>query len=263
MDTKGIHVHFHPDEREFVDRVTDWVEQVADKHIVKQTDFLDPRQQHILDMLVRRNSLCHSKVDGGQPATERKRALIGRDYLDLEQEPAQVSLLEIRSDDIKFRDLQHGDFLGALLGLGIKRGKVGDIHYHADKAVCHVFVAAEIAEFIRLQLSQVHKVHVLTEIVASEKFESADKLLEEQVLSVASLRLDGIVSDVIRLSRAKTLPPIKAGRCRVNWRVVEDPSYLLKAGDVVSLQGFGRFEVLEVVGQSKSGRFRLRVGKYR
>ncbi|MOA60324.1 S4 domain protein [compost metagenome] len=79
---------------------------------------------------------------------------------------------------------------------------------------------------------------------------------------MASLRLDGIVSDVFRLSRSKVLVPIKAGRCRVNWKTEEDPSKQLKAGDMVALQGFGRFKVLETDGVTKKGRLRVRIGKF-
>ena len=82
-------------------------------------------------------------------------------------------------------------------------------------------------------------------------------------LSVASMRLDGIVSDVCRLSRAKALVPIQAGRCRVNFKTESDPSKPLKEGDVVSLQGFGRFRVLEVEGVNKKGRTRVKIGKYK
>ncbi|MNI61845.1 hypothetical protein D3C73_1171350 [compost metagenome] len=76
------------------------------------------------------------------------------------------------------------------------------------------------------------------------------------------MRMDGIISDVFRLSRAKVLVPIQAGRCRVNWKQEEDPSKPLKQGDVISLQGFGRFKVIEVEGVSKKGRIRVKIGKY-
>lgn len=263
MNKSAIHMHFHPDEREFVDRVMDWTEQVEDRHIVKQTDFLDPRQAFIVETLVKRSAECQVKFDGGGQHTERMRAIIARDYVELDREPASVVLIQISSEDTKFASLEHGDFLGALLGLGIKRGKIGDIHIHADKAICHVLVAAEISDFIHMQLNQVHRVQVSTEVASLQQFESVEKQFDEMMLSVASMRLDGIVSDVVRLSRAKVLAPIKAGRCRVNWRVTEDPSALVKEGDVISLQGFGRFQVLEVVGNSKSGRMRVRVGKFR
>lgn len=261
VDLKSIQAHFHPDERPFVERVMDWIDQVEIKHTVKVTDFLDPRQRYIVQTLVRRNAQVESREAGGYADAERARVILAQDYVPLEHEDAGLALIEIRAADEKFAGLQHGDFLGALLGLGIVRGKVGDIHYHPDKGVCYVFVASEIADFIRLQLNQVHRVHVSTAVVDVSAFEPIPVDYEEMMLSVASLRLDGIVSDVVRMSRAKVLAPIKAGRCKVNWRVTEDPSAPLQEGDVVSLQGFGRFKILEVIGNSKSGRIRLRVGK--
>lgn len=260
-DLQAIQAHFHPDERPFVERVMDWVEQVEEKHVVKVTDFLDPRQRFIVETLVRRSHLVNLREEGGYPEAERARVIVAQEYVAIHDEDAGIALIEIRATDEKFSSLQHGDFLGALLGLGIVRGKIGDIHYHPDKGVCYVFVAAEIADFIRLQLAQVHRVHVRTEVVDHRTFEPVQVQYEEMMVSVASLRLDGIVSDVVRMSRAKVLAPIKAGRCKVNWRVVEDPSATLLEGDVVSLQGYGRFKVLEVIGNSKSGRIRMRIGK--
>jgi RNA-binding protein YlmH len=121
----------------------------------------------------------------------------------------------------------------------------------------------DISDYLHLNLQQVHRVHVQTEILPLQLFQPSRETLEEMSLSVASLRMDGIASDVFRLSRAKALLPIKAGRCRVNWKVEEDPSKPLKEGDLVSMQGFGRFKVLRVEGTSKSGRLRMKIGKYK
>jgi RNA-binding protein YlmH len=59
------------------------------------------------------------------------------------------------------------------------------------------------------------------------------------------------------------LTPIKSGKCRVNWKVEEDPSKPLKDGDMVSVQGLGRFKVLVIEGLSKKGRVRLTIGHYK
>ena len=52
------------------------------------------------------------------------------------------------------------------------------------------------------------------------------------------------------------------GRCRINWKVEEDPSAPLKEGDVVSMQGLGRFKVLTVEGVTKKGGIRVKIGKF-
>ncbi|MFD2612824.1 YlmH family RNA-binding protein [Paenibacillus gansuensis] len=255
-----IHVHFHPDERGFVDRASEWIERAAENHQVKLTDFLDPRQAVILESLANRSGNVVYRLDGGYEEAERRRAVIAPDYRDPDDIPASISVLSITSDDSKITDLQHGDYMGSILSLGIKRDKIGDIHVHDTG--CHILVSDDIVSYFHLQLQQVHRVHVLTEILPADRLKTAEVKFEELNLSVASLRLDGIVSDVYRLSRTKILAPIQAGRCRVNWKVEENPSKQLKEGDVVSLQGFGRFKVLEIEGMTKKGRVRVKIGKY-
>lgn len=257
---KDIYAHFHPDERHFVDKAWEWVERAAEQHAVKRTDFLDPRQAFILNTLVNRHPDVHCRLDGGYPEAERRRAVIAPDYRPLDDEDMGIAVLSVSSGDGKFLTLEHGDYMGAILSLGMKRDKIGDIH--VMEGGCHCLVAEEAASYLHLNLSQVHRVHVQTELLPLDKLQLAKAQLEELNLSVASMRMDGIVSDVFRLSRAKVLIPIQAGRCRVNWKLEEDPSKPLKEGDTVSLQGFGRFRVLEVEGVTKKGRIRVKIGKY-
>lgn len=255
-----IYVHFHPDERHFVDKAVDWITNCAHGHEVKRTDFLDPRQAFILETLAPRYGDVKLRLYGGYADAERRRALIGPEYRDLDTLEMGIQVVSVTSNDTKIQSLEHGDYLGSILGLGIKREKIGDLQVRKDG--CHFLAASEIIEFIHLHLQQVHRVHVQTEILAVDKLILSPSALEELSFTVASLRLDGIVGDVYRLSRAKALEPIKAGRCRVNWKAEEDPSKQLKVGDVVSLQGFGRFKVLEIEGVTKKGRIRVKIGRF-
>lgn len=255
-----IYEHFKPEERPFVDRAWEWVVNAGDYHEVKLSDFLDPRQGFILQTLANRHPDVALRLDGGYEGAERRRALIAPDYRDVSSEPMRMKVLEITSDDQRLSSLQHGDYLGAVLGIGLKREKIGDIHVREDG--CHIIVAEEIASFLTMNLHQVHRVSVMTDVVGLDDLRTTEAALEPLDLTVASLRLDGIASDVFRLSRSKVLLPIKAGRCRVNFRTEEDPSTPLKAGDIVALQGFGRFKVLECEGMTKKGRIRVKIGKF-
>jgi len=260
MPQPEIYAHFHPDERAFVDRAWEWVQRAAELHEVRRTDFLDPRQAHILFTLANRHPDAAIRLDGGSPGAERRRAIVAPDYRPLEHEPIGIAVLAIGSSDRRIAELDHGDYLGALLGLGIKRDKIGDLHVRMDG--CHALIAEEIGDYLRMHLRQVHRAEVTAEVLPLERLIEVSPTLEETVLSVASLRLDGVASDAFRLSRAKIVEPIRAGRCRVNWKTVEDPSCVLRVGDVVSLKGFGRFKVLAEEGVSKSGRNRVRIGKF-
>ncbi|GGA20976.1 RNA-binding protein [Paenibacillus physcomitrellae] len=258
--TDDIYVHFLPEEKPFIDRAWEWVVNAGDYHEVKLTGFLDPRQSLILTSLANRHPDVAVRLDGGYDGAERRRALIAPDYRDLNSEPMDMKVISVTSEDERLAELDHGDYMGAILGLGLKRDVIGDFHVREDG--CHVIVTADIADFLNLHLRQVHRVSVLTDILELEQLKMADSVQEPLDITVASLRLDGIAGDVFRLSRSKILAPIKAGRCRVNWKTEEDPSKPLKAGDVVSLQGFGRFKVLELEGMTKKGRYRVKIGKF-
>ncbi len=260
MSRREIYEHFNTDEKAFVDRASEWVERAAERHETKRTDFLDPRQAHILFTLANRHPDAQVVLGGGSLQAERQRAIIAPDYKLLDDEDMGISVLEITSEDKRISELDHGDYLGALLGLGIKRDKIGDLHISEEG--CHALIADDIGGFLIGHMKQAHRVDVIVSVRPLSELREVVSVIEEQTLSVASMRLDGVASDVFRLSRTKILAPIKAGRCRVSWKPVEDPSFQLKAGDIVSMKGFGRFKVLEVEGVSKSGRIRVRIGKF-
>jgi RNA-binding protein YlmH len=252
--------HYHPDEKPYVDKTAEWLEGAAAHKQVKRTDFLDPRQVTILESLANREDGLQFRTDGGYEGAERRRVIITPDFLDPEYEPIGISVLAVTSEDPRIHELDHGDYLGAILGLGVKREKIGDIHVHEWGS--HILVADEMAPFFTLHFSQVGRLHAVTELLSTDRLQPSVQKLDEQFCTVASLRLDGVVSEATRMSRAKVLPPIQAGRCKVNWKVEEDPSRAVKEGDVVSLQGFGRFKILSVDGVSKKGRIRLKIGKF-
>ncbi len=256
---KEMYVHFHADEHRFVDQAQEWIDRAAHHHLVKRTDFLDPRQKFILDSLVHRSTGVQIRFDGGYEHAERMRAIIAPDDGSIEDQDSLIGVLAVELRDRKLVTLEHRDYLGAILGLGMKRDKIGDLHLLENG--CHYLVTVEAGQYLHTHLSQIHKHHVYTELTTVDQLQWTPSTYEDMMISVASMRLDSIVSDVLHLSRAKALIPIQAKRCRVNWRVIEDPSYFVKIDDLISVQGFGRFKVLDVEGLSKKGRTRVKVGK--
>ena len=255
-----IYAHFHPDERPFIDQAMDWLRSAEQAHELKRTDFLDPRQQFIVQALANRHRDVHLLFNGGYEEAERKRALIAPDYRPLEDEDIGIQVLHVTSDDTKLANLDHGDYMGSILGLGLKRDKIGDIH--VLERGCHCLAASETIAYLNIHLRQVHRVNVLTEILPLAQLQAIQPQLEELSFTVSSLRLDAIVSDAVRVSRSKILDPIRAGHCRVNWKVEIDPAKGLQEGDMISLKGFGRFKLLEIGGKSKKDRIYVKIGKY-
>ena len=85
---------------------------------------------------------------------------------------------------------------------------------------------------------------------------------EERRLTVASLRLDAVMSEAFRLARGKTQALIAAEKAQVNWSIATNTSHLLKEGDLVSLRGFGRFRIKSIGGKTKKDRIGLVIEKY-
>ena len=172
-----------------------------------------------------------------------------------------MKTIKIRRKSKKFgqADLSHRDYLGALLGLGIDRGKVGDILVAEDAAVC--FVAEEISPYITAVLEQVSKTAVIAE--ETERTEDIPKRqTETKRLTATSLRLDAVVSEAFHLARGKAQTLIGAEKAQVNWNIVTNTSHQLKEGDMVSLHGFGRFRIKNIGGKTKKERIGLEIEKY-
>jgi RNA-binding protein YlmH len=47
----------------------------------------------------------------------------------------------------------------------------------------------------------------------------------------------------------------------VNWKVVEQPSFVLEEGDELSVRGKGRSKLLSVEGRTKKDKWRITTGK--
>lgn len=254
----SMYVHFRPEERPFVQKIEEWAKKASDQHQSKRTDFLDPRQALIVQSIVNRYSGIHVYFFGGYEGAERKVGWIAPDYLVPSIEDSEVTAVSIQGDT-RFLDVDHGDYMGAILGLGIKRDKIGDILVHEHG--CHLITVKEICDYILIHLNQVHRLQVGTAEIGLDKLIVPDKQFEEMSFTVASLRLDAVASDAYRMSRAKILAPISTGKIKVNWKTTTDPSLHLAQGDVVSVKGLGRFELLEVEGPTKKGRIRIKIGK--
>ena len=61
---------------------------------MKLTDFLDPRQQQIVTMVIGQGDVA-VQFDGATSQAERKRALIYPDYLVINEEEFQVEVLKL------------------------------------------------------------------------------------------------------------------------------------------------------------------------
>ncbi|WP_018132783.1 YlmH family RNA-binding protein [Effusibacillus pohliae] len=252
-------MHYRPEEKTFVRRMLELADRAASRHAPCLTGFLDPRQVRIATNIARTVGDVAVFADGGWDGAERKRVLLAPDHW--MPEPDELALcwlrIEVPGESVT---LKHGDYLGALLGLGLKREKIGDLS--VQPAGCDLVAARDVEEFLRLHLHQVGRASVRVLPIEKAEFRPPQIELAEREFTVMSLRIDAVAAESFQLARSKIVDPIKAGKLQLNWQTVTDPSMPVEAGDVISLRGMGRIRVLEIGGQTKKGRTVIRIGKY-
>lgn len=254
----NIYQHFRPEERDYIDQVLNWRSQAEEHFSPKLTDFLDPREQQILKMIVGENGEVKYTLFGGSNGVERKRALLYPDYLMPDQADFQISLFEIEYPR-KFVTIEHRHVLGTLMSLGLKRGKFGDI-LEQDGRI-QFFAGQEVSDYIKNNVESIGKAGVkLVEIPLGNAMPGMESW-EEHDLTVSSLRLDAVISAAHHLSRQKSLTMIQHGLIKVNWTTIENPSFSCEMGDLISVRGYGRTKILHIDGKTKKDKWRITVGK--
>jgi len=170
-----------------------------------------------------------------------------------------VKILKINNKS-NFSKLEHKDYLGAVLSLGIERSKLGDIVVVENTA--YFPVLEEISEYIINNLSNIGRSPV--EIIEISEHNSLPKIsFEETVANVVSMRLDNIVSKLANISRSKAAQSIDNGKVLINYVRAKDKSQEIKKDDRLTIRGIGKFVIGDLVGVSKSGKIRVNIKKYK
>lgn len=244
------------EEKMTVARAEDTLQLCEKQNCMKFMGFLTPAEAEI----IRRNmpkAAVNSTFFGGYPDAERTLFVALPDYLEPQDAAELVSVVEITGREVG--TLRHPDFLGSLLGLGIKREKLGDILVLEDR--CLVFVVENIADYIAENLDKVGRKGVKVRRVNLDEVEIPPRRVENINATVAGLRLDCVVAAAAKTSRSAALSYISEGRVFVNWTEEDSPSFKMKPGDVFSVRGLGRFRLTEEIKETKKGRLSVCIEK--
>jgi photosystem II S4 domain protein len=241
---------------ECLSRVLDQADQAIKTWQAVCTDFLSPPELAEAKTVLGRLTEVSMLAWGGYPQAERQRLAIARSELPLEETQVELTALRIAGNFL-FDPASHRDFLGAILGTGIVREKVGDILVLGERGA-QAIVVPELVEFFQQSLTQVRTVPVKVAPIPFEELQVREPRKKELATVEASLRLDAIASAGFGMSRSKMVDLISGGEVRVNWKEISQPSYALKDGDLVAIRGKGRLTVGEVV-VTKKNRYRVQL----
>lgn len=194
---------------------------------------------------------------GGYEDAERCVVCFGdREYV-TDNTDYPIKCILIKPVNQKFADnLSYRDFLGSLMGLGIRREVLGDI------IICencgYLFCLDTIADYILENLTQVRHTTVKCEITENIPTDVLPQPEYREII-VSSERLDVIISAVYKMSRSQVLPIFHTEKVFVNGTVKISPSVTVNIGDKVSVRGFGRFIYKGVLRTTKKDRLVIAV----
>ena len=246
--------------RDAVARIVDRAEQALKTWEVTLTDFLSPPVIAEVQSQFKRLTEVEVLAWGGYPQAERQRFGIARAEVPFERSHIEVAALDVAGNFL-FDSATHRDFLGAILGTGLVREKIGDIIVLGERGA-QVIVLPEIVEFLETALVQVRSVPVKTRRIDLSELKIRPPQKKELTTVEASMRLDAIASAGFGMSRSKMAEAISSGDVRVNWKEITQSSHTVQAGDLISVRGKGRLEVGEVA-VTKKQRYRVQLTRYK
>jgi RNA-binding protein YlmH len=245
------------DEKRLLARLNELV-QNAIHGTCGQSDFMDLHQQELAQALAVSVSGINWSLNGGYDEAERKRLLVTPEW----EADADTGIAYLRISHKRFKDqaIGHRDYLGAILNLGIKREKLGDIIVQND--IAFIIVDADLMNFICQQLLKVKYSSVLVEKIKKEEIIFTPPELTVLQLTLASLRLDAAVAGAFNLSRTNVDNMIEAGNVKLNQMELYKSSAPVQAGDLISVHGLGRFRLEEIGGITRKGRYRVQISRW-
>lgn len=198
---------------------------------------------------------------GGYEGAERQMLVYLPDYLDISALAGTDSpLVCLRATFYEDDCPSHRDFLGALMGAGIAREAVGDICVGTDS--CDFFVTAEVAPFILQNFTGAGRTKLHLERIPLDLVQVPLPRVKEIRDTVASLRLDSIISSGFRVGRSQAAQYITAGKASINGLPCEKPDQAVSEGAKVSVRGLGKIHLKTVNGQTKKGRISVIIDRY-
>lgn len=158
----------------------------------------------------------------------------------------------------KFSLLEHKDFLGTIMSLGIKRELLGDLI--VDDGKCYGIALDFIYEIILEKITIIKKTPV--KIKKIDKIELPKVKYQELTEVLPSLRLDAIVSSLINSSRNETSQLIESGEVFCNYLVEKKASKIIKEKSVITIRKKGKFIFEKELEKTKKGKIKILIKKY-
>ena len=247
------------EDRVLLAKVWDKINAGLRRNIPTSTCFLSLRELDMTRYLFGNLEGLHAF--GGYDGAERQMLVYLPDYLDESAlADADGPLTCLRATFYEGDSPSHRDFLGALMGAGIARETVGDICVGTGS--CDFFVTTEVAPYIKQNFTGAGRTKLHLEQIPLDQVQVPQPQVKEIRDTLASLRLDSVISAGFRIGRSQAVQYIAAGRAAINGLPCDKPDQSVAEGAKVSVRGLGKILLKTVNGQTKKGRISVVIDRY-
>jgi len=244
------------------------IARILDKYLlyeksksITHSDFLDPYQRNIVNKALDTVYITDYRFYGGFDGAERAIAVFCPNDMQKNNYWELNNLIRFIKVELKTRDnYSHRDYLGALMGLGIKREKVGDILVKED--FCILTVMEEISDYVLYNLTKVGNAKASVRTIEANELDEVESKVVEINRTVASLRLDSVAGAGFSVSRGKIADLIRAEKVSLNWEITPVLTKQVKEGDTISIRGKGRVVLEKIGNNTKKDRIHVILKKY-
>lgn len=260
MDRSNIDkIANNSEDRVLLAKLWDKISAGIRRSIPANTCFLSPRELEMARYLFGEEPGLLSF--GGYEDAERRMLVYLPEYLEEDSLYEEDSpLVCLRAAFFQGDDLSHRDFLGALMGAGIGRETVGDIC--VGNGSCDFFVTAEIAPYILQNFSSAGRTKLHISQIPLRQAQIPEPEVKEIKDTLASLRLDSVISSGFRIGRSLAAQYISAGKAAIDGLPCEKPDKMVSEGVKISVRGLGKIKLQNVNGQTKKGRISVVIHRY-
>ena len=248
-----------PEDKLLLARIWDKINAGLQRNIPANTGFLSPRELELTRFLF--GDMGGLFRFGGYEDAERKMLVYLPEYLQEDWLVGDDSpLVCLRAAFYEGDTLSHRDFLGALMGAGIARETIGDIC--VGNGSCDFFTTSEIAPYLLQNFDSAGRTRLHLSRIPCEQACIPEPAVTEIRDTLASLRLDSVISAGFRISRALASQHICAGKAAIDGLPCEKPDRIVSEGAKISLRGLGKIKLTAINGKTKKDRISVVIQRY-
>ena len=133
------------------------------------------------------------------------------------------------------------------MSLGIQRDQLGDIIVGED---IQFVLTKQLESYIISELTRIKGASVKLNSIPTEDMIQSEENWKVHSTTVSALRLDVVLKEMIHKSR-NIAQQLIIKRVKVNHTVIDSTDFQLEQNDLLSIQGYGRAQIVEIGGKRK------------